>query len=119
MFTYSTKTTIKKSYNRFPIKQYNKFLHTRKCYDSKIISNTRKFKPLRLRRLKRKLSRSHTLKKTYAKQQQSTLSLCGNTQVSYLKNTFSGDTIKNNDEVFRDLLFNKVGNTPQKLKYLA
>ena len=112
MFTYSTKTTIKKSYNKFPIKQYNKFLHTRKCYDSKIISNTRKFKPLRLRRLKRKLSRSHTLKKTYAKQQQSTLSLCGNTQVSYLKNTFSGDTIKNNDEVFRDLLFNKVGNTP-------
>ena len=39
------------------------------------------------------------------------LSLCGNTRVSYVENTFSEETIKKND-IFRDLVFNQVGNTP-------
>ena len=39
------------------------------------------------------------------------LSLCGNTRVSYVENTFSEETIKKND-IFRNLVFNQVGNTP-------
>ena len=39
------------------------------------------------------------------------LSFCGNTRVSYVENTFSEETIEQND-IFRDLVFNQVGNTP-------
>jgi cysteine synthase/glycine/D-amino acid oxidase-like deaminating enzyme len=114
MFKHSSQTLIKTTNNRkrtFSLKQW-KFLHTRKCYDRNYSNKKTKLPRFSKRWMREKTSIRTTLRRRLNCVQEQPLSLCGNTQVSYLENTFSEETIKNNDEVFRDLLFNQVGNTP-------